>query len=148
MLRTEKKKIITKFATHPKDTGSPQVQVAILTERINRLQEHLMSHPKDHHSRKGLLEMVGKRRKHLNYLRLHNKVAYEDILKGLKLKVAVQPSTARKTIKKGPKKKGEIKVTKKTVKAEAKKEKKAAKKVKKASKKAVKAAKKTDKKKK
>lgn len=136
MLRAEKKKLISKFATHPKDTGSPQVQVAILTERINRLQEHLMSHPKDHHSRKGLLEMVGKRRKHLNYLRLHNKAAYEEILKGLKLKVASQPTTARKTVKKGKKVKGEAKVTKKTVKAEAKKEKKTAKKVKKAVKKA------------
>lgn len=103
MLRSEKKKVITKFATHPKDTGSPQVQVAILTERINKLQSHLLSHGKDNHSRKGLLEMVGKRRRHLNYLRLHNKKAYEELLGTLKLKAISQANTARKTVKKGPK---------------------------------------------
>lgn len=145
MLRSEKKKVITKFATHPKDTGSPQVQVAILTERINKLQEHLLTHGKDNHSRKGLLEMVGKRRRHLNYLRLHDKKAYEELLGSLKLKAVSQATTARKTVKKGPKlTKGE-----KAAKAATKKvEKKAAKTEKKVAKKATKpAAKKVAKKK-
>lgn len=143
MLRSEKKKVITKFAVHPKDTGSPQVQVAILTERINKLQSHLLSHGKDNHSRKGLLEMVGKRRRHLNYLRLHNKKAYEELLGTLKLKAISQANTARKTVKKGPKVvKGEKKVTKASVKADKKAEKKAVKKEKKAVKKVATATKK------
>ncbi len=137
MLRSEKKKVITKFATHPKDTGSPQVQVAILTERINKLQEHLLTHGKDNHSRKGLLEMVGKRRRHLNYLRLHDKKAYEELLGSLKLKAISQATTARKTVKKGPKNaKVAKKVTKSAAKAAVKAEKKAVKKEKKVAKKA------------
>lgn len=86
MKRDNKKKIITKFAVHPKDTGSPQVQVAILTERINELSKHLDTHPKDNHSRRGLLMMVGKRRKLLNYLRLNEKEIYEGMLAKLKLR--------------------------------------------------------------
>lgn len=86
MKRDNKKKIITKFAVHPKDTGSPQVQVAILTERINELSKHLDTHPKDNHSRRGLLMMVGKRRKLLNYLRLNEKEIYEGMLGKLKLR--------------------------------------------------------------
>lgn len=77
---------MSKYAVHPKDTGSPAVQVAILTERINELSKHLEDHPKDDHSRKGLLGLVGKRRKHLNYLRLHKKDNYEELLKRLKLR--------------------------------------------------------------
>jgi len=86
MKRDNKKKIITKFAVHPKDTGSPQVQVAILTERINELSKHLDTHSKDNHSRRGLLMMVGKRRKLLNYLRLNEKEEYDNILTKLKLR--------------------------------------------------------------
>ena len=86
MKRATKKKVITKYATHPKDTGSPQVQIAILTERINQLSKHLESHAKDNHSRRGLLQMVGKRRKLLDYLRLNEKESYEDLLKQLKLR--------------------------------------------------------------
>lgn len=86
MKRPDKKKIITKYAVHPKDTGSPQVQVAILTERINQLSEHLEMHPKDNHSRRGLLKMVGQRRKLLNYLRLNEKTIYEGLLEKLKLR--------------------------------------------------------------
>lgn len=86
MQRADKKGIITKYAVHPKDTGSPQVQIAILTERINMLSEHLEKHPKDQHSRRGLLQMVGKRRKLLNYLRLNDKEQYEEILGKLKLR--------------------------------------------------------------
>lgn len=70
MLATElKKEIIEQYATHEGDTGSPEVQIAILTKRIVLLTEHLKSHKKDHHSRRGLLKMVGQRRNMLDYLR-------------------------------------------------------------------------------
>ncbi len=70
MLTTElKKEIIEQYATHEGDTGSPEVQIAILTKRIVLLTEHLKSHKKDHHSRRGLLKMVGQRRNILDYLR-------------------------------------------------------------------------------
>lgn len=86
MKRDTKKVLIGKHQTHQKDTGSPNVQVAVLTERINTLSEHLVSHPKDEHSRRGLLGLVGKRRKHLNYLKLHKKEDYESLLDALKLR--------------------------------------------------------------
>lgn len=86
MKRDSKKKVIKGYAVHPKDTGSPQVQVAILTKRINELSKHLETHPKDNHSRRGLLMMVGKRRKLLNYLRLNQKESYEELLGKLKLR--------------------------------------------------------------
>ena len=70
MLTTElKKELIEQYATHEGDTGSPEVQIAILTKRIVLLTEHLKSHKKDHHSRRGLLKMVGQRRNMLDYLR-------------------------------------------------------------------------------
>ena len=68
MLKEEKTAIIKEYATHEGDTGSPEVQVAVLTKRINDLTEHLKTHQKDHHSRRGLLKMVGQRRNLLNYL--------------------------------------------------------------------------------
>ena len=86
MKRTEKKEIIHKNAVHPKDTGSPQVQIAILTERINQVQKHLEEHAKDNHSRRGLLMMVGKRRKLLNYLRLNSKDQYDKLIDKLSLR--------------------------------------------------------------
>ena len=86
MKREKKKKLIQKYAVHPKDTGSPQVQIAVLTERINELSKHLEMHAKDNHSRRGLLMMVGKRRKLLNYLRLNEKESYEELLSKLKLR--------------------------------------------------------------
>lgn len=86
MKRENKKQVIQQFAVHPKDTGSPQVQIAILTERINQLSKHLEEHAKDNHSRRGLLMMVGKRRKLLNYLRLNEKKSYEELLGKLKLR--------------------------------------------------------------
>lgn len=86
MKRDKKKKVMAKYGLHPKDTGSSKVQIAILTERINELSKHLEDHPKDDHSRRGLLSLVGKRRKHLNYLRLHRKEDYEQVLKQLKLR--------------------------------------------------------------
>jgi len=132
MQRTEKKNLISKFATHSKDTGSPQVQIAILTERINRLQEHLLAHQKDHHSRKGLLELVGKRRKHMNYLRLHRKEEYEELTKALKLRSSTEVKSKYQTKKKSSKKAEEKKETAK--KTEKKAAKKTAKKTKKANK--------------
>ena len=68
MLKEEKAAIIKEFATHEGDTGSPEVQVAVLTQRIRDLTEHLKTHKKDHHSNRGLLKMVGQRRNLLNYL--------------------------------------------------------------------------------
>ena len=68
MTKTEKTEIIQKYARHEGDTGSPEVQIAVLTKRINDLTEHLRVNKKDHHSRRGLLKMVGKRRKMLDYL--------------------------------------------------------------------------------
>jgi small subunit ribosomal protein S15 len=86
MKRDKKKKVITKYGTHKKDTGSSQVQVAVLTERINELSKHLETHSKDDHSRRGLLSLVGRRRKHLNYLKIHKKEDYETLIKKLKLR--------------------------------------------------------------
>jgi small subunit ribosomal protein S15 len=69
-LHTEKKaELIDKFRTHDSDTGSPEVQIALLTERINHLNDHLRQHAKDHHSRRGLLQLVGRRRRLQAYLR-------------------------------------------------------------------------------
>lgn len=68
MLKEEKQEIIAKYAEHEGDTGSPSVQIALLTKRINNLTDHLKIHKKDHHSRRGLLTMVGHRRSLLNYL--------------------------------------------------------------------------------
>ena len=68
MLKTEKTEIIKKYARHEGDTGSPEVQIAVLTKRINDLTDHLRTNKKDHHSRRGLLKMVGQRRSLLNYL--------------------------------------------------------------------------------
>ncbi|MCC7432142.1 30S ribosomal protein S15 [Candidatus Peregrinibacteria bacterium] len=85
MKRTDKKNIIKNYAVHPKDTGSPQVQIAILTERIKFLSGHLETHPKDNHSRRGLLMMVGKRRKLLNYLKLNEKEVYDELMGKLEL---------------------------------------------------------------
>lgn len=86
-LSTEKKKsIIDQFKTHEGDTGSPEVQIAILTERINYLTEHLKLHKKDHHSRRGLLMMVGQRRGLLNYLRDKNVERYRGVVEKLGLR--------------------------------------------------------------
>jgi small subunit ribosomal protein S15 len=68
LLKEEKNAIMAEYATHEGDTGSPEVQVAVLTKRINDLNAHLKDHPKDHHSRRGLLKMVGHRRNLLAYL--------------------------------------------------------------------------------
>lgn len=86
MKREAKKKVITKHSKHVKDTGSAQVQIAILTERINELTGHLKEHKNDDHSRRGLLKMVGKRRKLLNYHKGKNPEAYQELIKSLELR--------------------------------------------------------------
>lgn len=85
LTKNEKNKIIGKFASHEKDTGSPSVQIAILTERINRLSDHLKDHKKDNHSRRGLLKMVGKRRRLLEYLKSKDEKEYQKLVKSLKI---------------------------------------------------------------
>ena len=81
-----KKKVIKKHAVHEKDTGSPQVQIAILTTRIAELSGHLKTHTKDNHSRSGLIKMVGKRRKLLTYLKTRSKDAYDKVVDALDLR--------------------------------------------------------------
>ncbi len=78
--------LITEYATHDGDTGSPEVQVAILTERISNLTEHLKVHRKDFHSRRGLLIMVGQRRRLLDYLKRKDVGRYETLIKSLGLR--------------------------------------------------------------
>jgi small subunit ribosomal protein S15 len=80
MVKEEKQKIIEKFRIHEGDTGSPEVQIAILTARINNLTEHLKLNDKDHHSRRGLLKMVGHRRNLLNYLMKKDITRYRVII--------------------------------------------------------------------
>ena len=82
----DKKEIIGKFARNEKDTGSTEVQVALLTERINHLTAHLKEHPKDFHSRRGLLKMVGKRKGLLNYLKAKDIVKYRELIAELGLR--------------------------------------------------------------
>lgn len=86
MQRAEKKQVIADFARDKKDTGSPEVQIAILTSRIEALKEHLEIHKKDNHSRRGIMLMVAKRRKMLNYLKKTNIEKYEEILAKLELR--------------------------------------------------------------
>ena len=82
----DKKEIIAKFATHEGDTGSPEVQIALLTERINHLNQHLLFHKQDNHSRRGLLKMVGKRRGLLDYLKEKDIMRYRAIVEALNLR--------------------------------------------------------------
>ena len=84
VLTTEaKKEIIEKFKLHGKDTGSPEAQIALLSNRIGYLTEHFQTHKKDHHSRRGLLKLVGQRRKLLNYLKKSDLKRYQQIIKEL-----------------------------------------------------------------
>jgi small subunit ribosomal protein S15 len=86
-LATDKKAdIVTKFRTHDHDTGSPEVQIALLTERITYLTEHFKTHVKDHHSRRGLLRMVSKRRRLLDYLKRINLERYRKVVGALALR--------------------------------------------------------------
>lgn len=84
--KNKKQEIITTYQTHEGDTGSPEVQVAMLTTRINELNEHLKMHKKDHHSRRGLLKMVGKRRSLLAYLKEKDLDRYKTLIAKLGLR--------------------------------------------------------------
>lgn len=81
-----KNEIIDKYKLHDKDTGSSEVQIALLTERINHLTEHFKIHKKDHHSRRGLLQLVGQRRRLLNYLQKKDIEKYRSLIKSLGLR--------------------------------------------------------------
>ena len=82
----KKKEIIEKFKQHDGDTGSPEVQIALLTERINSLTDHFKAHVKDHHSRRGLLKLVGKRKNLQNYLRKKDITRYRALVEALGLR--------------------------------------------------------------
>ena len=82
----EKAQTVAKYRAHETDTGSPRVQIAVLTERINYLTDHFRTHAKDHHSRRGLLKMVGKRRRLLDYLRRIDVAAYRQLIQELGLR--------------------------------------------------------------
>jgi len=82
---TKKSKLIAKFQTHKKDTGSCLVQIALLNEKIKELTNHLKKHAKDNHSRRGLLKMVAKRRKLLEYLKIRDLKAYEALIKKIEV---------------------------------------------------------------
>lgn len=86
-LDTEKKReLIESFKVHDHDTGSPEVQIALLTERIVYLTEHFKTHTKDHHSRRGLLKLVAQRKKLLNYLRTTDKIRHDKVIERLGLR--------------------------------------------------------------
>ena len=81
-----KKEVIEDFKTHETDTGSPEVQIALLSERISYLTEHFKTHKKDHHSRRGLLKLVGQRRRLLDYLKRKDVSRYQEVIKRLGLR--------------------------------------------------------------
>jgi len=83
LTKENKGALITQYRIHASDTGSPEVQIALLSERITYLTEHFKTHKKDHGSRRGLLKIVGKRRRLLDYLRLHNVERYRDVISKL-----------------------------------------------------------------
>lgn len=84
--KERKNQLIAEYKTHDTDTGSPEVQIAVLTEEITTLNDHLRTHKKDHHSRRGLLKMVGRRRHLLNYLRDKDVTRYRDLIQKLGLR--------------------------------------------------------------
>jgi small subunit ribosomal protein S15 len=86
LVKDKKTEIVKAFKVHAKDTGSPAVQIALLTERINDLNEHFKGHKKDNHSRRGLLLMIGKRRRLLVYLKKTDKAKYEETITKLGLR--------------------------------------------------------------
>lgn len=86
MTRAEKTEIMKQYATHEGDTGSPEVQIAVLTKRINDLTDHLRTHQKDHHSRRGLFKMIGTRRSLLNYLTKVDIERYRSIIAKLNIR--------------------------------------------------------------
>ena len=83
LTKENKENIIQSYQTHPSDTGSPEVQIALITERITYLAEHFKAHKKDHHSRRGLIKLVGQRRRLLDYLKEKDIKRYRDLIKRL-----------------------------------------------------------------
>ncbi|MBU2576023.1 30S ribosomal protein S15 [Patescibacteria group bacterium] len=94
--KKKKDRIIEKYKTHKNDTGSPEVQIAILTAEIKELTEHLKEHKKDYSSRRGLIKKVAQRRKLLQYLQRENEKSYEDITKKLKIRKRAQETMQEK----------------------------------------------------
>ena len=86
IVKEKKTEVINRFKTHAKDTGSAPVQVAVLTEQINQLNEHFKSHKKDHHSRRGMLMLIGRRRRLLDYLQKQDPKKYEETINKLDLR--------------------------------------------------------------
>jgi len=86
IVQEKKKEIIQQFKAHEKDTGSPEVQIALLSERIRYLTEHFKTHKRDHHSRRGLLKLVGQRRRLLNYLKASRVERYREMVERLGLR--------------------------------------------------------------
>ncbi len=86
LTQDRKQEIITEYGDNPQDTGNTRVQIALLTARINELTEHLRTHRKDHHSRRGLLVLVGKRRRMLNYMQRNDLDAYRELIRQLGLR--------------------------------------------------------------
>ncbi len=86
LTKDRKTELIGTYRTHDGDTGSPEVQVALLSERINYLTEHFKAHAKDHHSRRGLLMLVGRRRRLLDYLKIKDAQRYTDLIKRLNIR--------------------------------------------------------------
>ena len=85
-MQLNKKEIVESFKVHPTDTGSPEVQIALLTGRINHLSGHFKKFPKDFISRGGFLKMIGQRRRLIEYLKKHNKIKYKEIIEKLELR--------------------------------------------------------------
>ena len=85
-MQLNKKTIVESFRTHPTDTGSPEVQIALLTGRINHLSGHFKKFPKDYISKSGFLKMIGQRRRLIEYLKKHNKAKYKEIIAKLELR--------------------------------------------------------------
>ena len=86
LVKDAKQSVVASNQLHASDTGSPEVQVALLTARINQLQEHFRQHKRDHHSRRGLLKLVGQRRRLLNYVRAENVERYRELVEKLGLR--------------------------------------------------------------
>ena len=86
LTQDRKREIVTQYGDSPEDTGNTRVQIALLTARINELTEHLRTHRKDHHSRRGLLVLVGKRRRMLNYMQRNDLDAYRELIRELGLR--------------------------------------------------------------
>ncbi len=96
--KQEKDAIIKKYRTHKDDTGSPEVQIAILTKEIEKVGEHLKIHKKDNHSRRGLLKMVGNRRRLLRFLRQEDQKRFEKLVERLKLKVVLAAPVSKPAV--------------------------------------------------